>query len=233
MQPDALRFPVARRSFLSRLTAGAALFGFGAATPRAQTTPASPWAPAVHAEDDWYAQIPGKHRFFFDTTSAGALTNCVVYANNFFDANREGYGLEDRDLAVVVCLRHFSTPFAFGDAVWAKYGAPMARAMQFSDPVTKEAPTVNVYLRSGAGMPSPARGITLQSLAGRGVHYAVCGVATRAFAGIIGQATGGSSSDIYKELVANTVPNSHMVTAGIVAVNRAQERGYTFAYTEA
>ena len=109
--------------------------------------------------------------------------------------------------------------------------APLDRP--FSDPATKEIPTVNVYLRSGAGMPSPTRGVTLQSLAGRGVHYAVCGVATRAFAGIIGQATGGASSDIYKELVANTVPNSHMVTAGIVAVNRAQERGYTFAYAEA
>jgi len=30
-------------------------------------------------------------------------------------------------------------------------------------------------------------------------------------------------------VVANLVPNSHMVAAGIVAVNRAQERGYTLA----
>lgn len=40
-------------------------------------------------------------------------------------------------------------------------------------------------------------------------------------------------ADIYQEFVANTVPNSHIVVAGIVAVNRAQERGYTFAYTDA
>ena len=31
----------------------------------------------------------------------------------------------------------------------------------------------------------------------------------------------------YNELAANLVPNSHMVAAGIVAVNRAQERGFT------
>jgi len=32
---------------------------------------------------------------------------------------------------------------------------------------------------------------------------------------------------IYTELVANTIPNSHMVAAGVLAVNRAQEYGYT------
>ena len=37
-------------------------------------------------------------------------------------------------------------------------------------------------------------------------------------------------SDIFKELTENLIPNAHMVPAGIVAVNRAQERGYSFAY---
>jgi intracellular sulfur oxidation DsrE/DsrF family protein len=32
------------------------------------------------------------------------------------------------------------------------------------------------------------------------------------------------------ELAANLVGNSRLVPAGIVAVNRAQERGYSFAY---
>jgi len=33
---------------------------------------------------------------------------------------------------------------------------------------------------------------------------------------------------VYKELAASLVANSHLVTAGIVAVARAQERGYAF-----
>ena len=37
------------------------------------------------------------------------------------------------------------------------------------------------------------------------------------------------SEAVYKELTSNLIRNSHMVAAGIVAVNRAQERGYTFA----
>ena len=40
-------------------------------------------------------------------------------------------------------------------------------------------------------------------------------------------ATGGDADTIYNELAANLIPNSHLVPAGIVAVNRAQERGYS------
>jgi intracellular sulfur oxidation DsrE/DsrF family protein len=38
---------------------------------------------------------------------------------------------------------------------------------------------------------------------------------------------GGSTDTIYNELVANLISNSRMVPAGIVTVNRAQERGYS------
>jgi hypothetical protein len=34
---------------------------------------------------------------------------------------------------------------------------------------------------------------------------------------------------VFNELTANLVGNAHLVAAGIVAVNRAQERGYTLA----
>jgi len=43
--------------------------------------------------------------------------------------------------------------------------------------------------------------------------------------------TGKLDGDQREELAAHLVPNSHIVPAGIVAVNRAQERGYSFSYT--
>jgi intracellular sulfur oxidation DsrE/DsrF family protein len=43
------------------------------------------------------------------------------------------------------------------------------------------------------------------------------------------QASGGNADAVYNEVVGNLVANSHMVPAGIVAVSRGQERGYTFA----
>jgi intracellular sulfur oxidation DsrE/DsrF family protein len=35
--------------------------------------------------------------------------------------------------------------------------------------------------------------------------------------------------DVFKELTERLVPNARMVPAGIVAVSRAQEHGYTFS----
>jgi hypothetical protein len=60
-------------------------------------------------------------------------------------------------------------------------------------------------------------------------------MATRRTATTFAQKAGAGADDkakidaLYKELTANLVPNAHIVPAGIVAVNRAQERGYTLA----
>ena len=45
---------------------------------------------------------------------------------------------------------------------------------------------------------------------------------------MIARAVGGNAEAVNKELIANLVSNARMVPAGIVAVNRAQERGYSF-----
>ena len=46
----------------------------------------------------------------------------------------------------------------------------------------------------------------------------------------IAAAGGGDADAIYKDFTANLIPNSHIVPAGVVAVNRAQERAYTLIY---
>jgi intracellular sulfur oxidation DsrE/DsrF family protein len=127
-------------------------------------------------------------------------------------------------------LRHFSTPFAYNDMIWAKYGAGFSEALHFADPKTKQAPTANLYNSAAYGLTLPNFGTTLDSLIQKGVNFAVCDMATHFFAGTIAEKTKGNADAVYRELVANVIPNSHMVPAGIVAVNRAQERGYTFAY---
>jgi intracellular sulfur oxidation DsrE/DsrF family protein len=68
----------------------------------------------------------------------------------------------------------------------------------------------------------------LEGLLKRGAHLAVCQMASRAIAGSIARTAGVSADDVYKELASNLVMNAHLAPAGIVAVNRAQERGYTF-----
>jgi len=208
-----------RRSFLTRLNAGAASIAALAvgsvAMAQVKSTPAARWEPARHDKDDWMDALPGKHRVLFDTTSEEGVRNAALFANNFFLANHSDYGLENKDLSVIIVVRHLSTAFGYNDAMWAKYGAPIALRSNFVDPKAKEAPKVNVHTAK------------LDSLSKQGVPFAVCSMATRNLAELIAEATGGNGEAINSELVANLVTNARMVPAGIVAVNRAQERGYS------
>jgi len=222
---------VPRRSFLTRFSVGLAAFGAAfaqsersaAQPPAAQ--PATRWQPARHAQDDWLDRVPGQHRTVFDTTAPEGLGGAMLFANNLFVANQSGYGLTGSDVAVVIVLRHNSTPFAFSDAMWAKYGAVLAERSHIVDPKTGQAPTVNINNAATAGN----FGVTLSGLIGKGAHFAVCEMATRRIAGAIAQATGGDAAALFTELTGNLIGNAHMAAAGILAVTRAQERGYAFA----
>jgi intracellular sulfur oxidation DsrE/DsrF family protein len=202
--------------------------GLAAGTPVANAqSSAGSSRPARHAQDDWMDTLPGKHRLVFDTTTPAGFGAAVAYANNFLTADKDGYGLTDQDHGIIIVARHFATTFAYNDAMWAKYGKAMPPFVVLDDPKTKQRPTVNLYNVGTYGLDLPNLGTTIPDVVKRGVHFAVCQMATRFFAGPLAQATGGNADAVFNELVANLVGNSHMVAAGIVAVNRAQERGYT------
>jgi len=201
-----------RRAMLSVMGAAAAGVALAASPARAQAQPGK-FSPTRHKEDEWLDSLPGKHRVFIDAALTKGGSDALLYANNLFVANKSGYGLEDGDIATVVCLRHESTIFAFTTAMWAKYGVTIAKSSNYTMPNGAE-PTTN-----------PMRNI--DALAKRGVHFAVCGLATRRIAGQIATATGGKTDEILKELSDNLVPNGHMMAAGVVATTRAQEYGYS------
>jgi intracellular sulfur oxidation DsrE/DsrF family protein len=89
---------------------------------------------------------------------------------------------------------------------------------------------VNLYRIAGYGLQLTNLGNTIDDLIKRGVQFAVCDTATHFTAGQIAEMTKGDAAAIYKDLTSNTIPNSRYVSAGIVATNRAQERGYTIAH---
>ncbi len=223
----------ARRSFVGRLAAGAATLGAALATGSAplHAMAGSPdFKAARHPQDDWMDQLPGKHRFFLDAVTPNGAGGALGYANNYTIANKSGYALEAGDLARVVCLRHFATAFAFNDATWAKYGAIWGAMLGYNDPGTNAAPVRNVWNAAGLPGMQPNFGYTLDAAVKSGVHFAICDMATHFFAGQTAAKTGATADAVYGELKSNAVGNSHFVPAGIVAVNRAQERGYTFSY---
>ncbi len=225
-----------RRSFLNRLNAGVASLaaiavGGAAMAQQKPATTTTRWQPARHEKDDWFDSLPGKHRLVFDTTTPERMGDALLFANNFMRVNRSDYGLENSDLAVVIVARHRSTPFGYNDAMWAKYGMALAARSKVEDPTTKLAPKRNIYNAEEYGELAANRGTTLDSLFKQGVQLAVCSTSTRGYSRSIAEATGGNPDAIYNELTANLVSNARMVPAGIVAVNRAQERGYSLVST--
>jgi hypothetical protein len=207
-----------RRSFVSRMGGVAAMLGF--ADQKAADTPPTPgpsasWQPARHETDNWLEELPGKHRVVFDTWTASRFSDSMLFAGNVYRANRDGYGLTEKDHAVVIVVRHNTAPFAFNDAMWAKYNKAFCKRMNWLDPKTQEPPTVNIYTRQ------------LTNFVKQGLNLAVCNLTTRAYTQIIAQETQRSADEIYKELTTNTVGNAHFVPAGVVAATRAQERGYS------
>jgi intracellular sulfur oxidation DsrE/DsrF family protein len=229
-----LQQAVARRSFLSRIGGGIAALGAlggGSAVASADTQVPAPaeggrWQPARHSIDDWMEQLPGKHRLAFDTMTPDRFEDAIQFAGNFYMANKNGYGLENGDLAVVIVMRHRSAPFAYSDAIWAKYGGTLAKRAEFTDPKTKEAPKVN-YFTPTAADGARARGIA--SLIKLGVQFAICDLSTHGISSLIARDHGITAEAAYKELSTNLIGNGRLVPAGIVAVNRAQERGYAIA----
>jgi hypothetical protein len=222
-----------RRLFLSRLGLGAGMIGAtvaGAnaalAVPAKAASDEGNWRPARHPQDDWYDQIPGQHRFLVDTDNPEAMTWGLRFASNYFTANQNDYGLKDSDLAVIIVARHKSTSFGYNNAMWAKYGKYFSEQAEYVDPKTKEAPTANNLLTAeGAGsQPGP-----IDEIVKKGAHFAVCSMSSHALAGRIAKGTGAKPDDVFKEITSNLIGNARLVPAGIVAVSRAQERGYTLA----
>jgi len=223
------RRPFARRSFLSRLGGGFAAFGAALAANtsslQAQTrATAGAWQPMRHLADDWYDKIPGKHRMFLDAVSAHGVGEALHFASNIFTTSNSGYGLGTSDLAIVICLRHGATAFAFNDAVWTKYSEPLSAQTKMTDPKTNAASTKNPYNSLDR------RDETFDAMIKLGVHFAVCDKSSQGLAGSLARRTEGQSDAVYKELLAHVIGNAHMVPSGIVAVGHAQERGYAYAY---
>src|SRR5438094_5707410 len=216
----------ARRSLMTGLGAAAAAAVLVPGTTGAQTR-ASNFRPARHTQDNWMDELKGQHRIFIDSSTASGGAQAIRYANNQYMASESGYSLKPADLAIIVCLRHFATPFAYNDAAWKKYGKAFANIMQFKDPKTGLPPSSNLMNSADYGFALPNLGATITSLIQRGTRFAICDLATNFFATQIAQDIGASKDSVYKELVASAVPNSHFVPAGVVAVSRAQEYDYT------
>jgi len=181
-----------------------------------------------YAQDAWFDSLPGKHRLFLDATEITEAAAALGFAWNFLSTSQTGYNLKDADQAVIVCLRHNATEIAFSNALWQKYDA--LRTLKYKHPDTEKLVSGGNMFRPGSANPkSLGDAFTVDGLARRGVHFAVCGLATRALASqIAGRgAARDALEDIMDELRVALPANAHLMASGILAAQRAGEYGYT------
>lgn len=212
--------------------AGALAVGAGALATTAYTQDGSRkrWEHMPEDQDSWL-EIPNtRHRLAFDTTDAGSAAAGMNFAANYYLANATGYGINPKELGVVLILRAKSTPFAYNDSIWAKYHETFIDFLKLEGGLAERAKATNPLFTGGTPEWEGEEPRTLSELQQKGALFAVCGLATEGIAGILANGSSESASEIESDLKANLIPNARIVPAGIVAVNRVQEHGYAIAY---
>ena len=198
-----------RRQLIAGLGTTAAAVALGGGVVRAQG-PANAIQPARHAQDQWLTSRAAKHGVIIDVTSPGGVAEAIRFAGNIFRGHTTGYNVDEADVAIVMCLRHGATPYAYTDAMWSRHGRVLGRG----EDNAAEPPTRNPY-NTGDRM-------QLSELTNRGVRFMVCELASRGIAGrIVGQA--GDVDGMLEELEAALIPEARFVAAGVVGVTHAQE----------
>lgn len=215
-----------RRSLLTGMGVAAAGLTVGVGTANA----AEEFEPARHDLDAWMGEMPGSHRVFIDSSSGVGGADALHFSRNILNAHKSAYGGEDSDYAMILCFRHYVTVFGYQDSVWKKYGKSFHQMLNYPDPSTGEAPDINLMQSTGRGRMTN-NGVTVDIAQSRGVQIAICDAATNSISRRLSRAGHGEASDIYKELVDSAIPGSRFVSAGVMAVTRAQEYGYSVLAT--
>ncbi|MEP7380525.1 MAG: hypothetical protein ABI910_02500 [Gemmatimonadota bacterium] len=217
-------FTVPRRSFLSRLTAG--VTAFGAAVGGSALLPSAAAAVAVDDEmDRWFGGMTGTYKSLYDCAGPASAPDGVMFARNLIKFSADKLGTKDAENSVVVCFRHFATPFGYDDAMWDKY-PQMAKLLNANDPKTSKPATRNWLLHD---LIEGEAGANIPGITAHGTQFAICGAATTYVATLLADKTG-DAAKIEADLSAHLIPRARMTPAGVVAVQRAQKAGFAYTY---
>ena len=202
-----------RRGFLAN--AAAAVMTVAVARP----------APAqLPSREEWLRGLEGKHRQFFDVGSmqSGAPLRRV---HNFLATYASAYGLSEADINALFGAHGAGLPLVLGDAAWSAFG--LGQLYGVIDPASGAPATRNIFARPGAAMGIPAEA-SIARLQARGVRFLACNNTISSLAQQLG-AKRQDAADVRQALVASILPSVTVVPAMLVAGNRAQEEGLTYA----
>ena len=150
------KLPTHRRGFLGSVAGGAAALGLTSLAHPLELVAATGQVPA-HEDPGltaWLGKITGKHKIVYDTPEPNNGF-AFAWSRVFYLTNNET-GVADKDISVVIILRHNAIPFAMTDPMWDKYKT--AGPFTISDPATN-APSTHNFLYKAAALPLPGMGI--------------------------------------------------------------------------
>lgn len=204
-----------RRRFLTHLAGAAALLGLPA-TAHARSNLSRLDEESLKDGDAWMKLLTGKHRQFFHAMSAAEEP--LRMSSNFLDAYRDAFGAAASEVNAVIGVHAGALNMGFDDALWAKY--ELGKVSNVIDPSTKAPAIRNVFAREGT--------YNIAALQKRGIVVLMCNTALRNRATQMSIAHGVSYATMYAELSGGRLPGVILVPAMVVAINRAQERGFTY-----
>jgi intracellular sulfur oxidation DsrE/DsrF family protein len=201
-----------RRRFLG--SAATVLAGLGLGLPAVARADHVLSDDSIH--DEWMKSLKGKHRQIFHATVAA--DSAMLMANNFLDAYSEAFEAKPGEVNVVIGIHSGALSIGFNDAAWAKYS--FGKSSSVTDPATKEAAVKNIFARDGR--------LSVEESQKRGVVFLMCNTALRLRSRALATERGEPYETVYADLNASRLPGTVLVPALVVALNRAQEAGFTY-----
>ena len=214
---------LARRGFLTRLSASAATVAAVVAVPsrlRATTLSTSfAWADP----DAWIDRMRGTDRLVFHAHQR--LQPAVVAAHNIRLDARDSYGVAESDNSVAVATHGPAIAGMFRDDVWQAF--KLGEVYGINDGTTNQPAVRNPFL---SPLPNAPVDATVPMLIERGVQFIVCNVAVR---NLSRKLAGNSDGDaLHAQLLAGLVPGATVVPNVYVALSHAQQRGVSYIFMD-
>ncbi|HET6725444.1 MAG TPA: hypothetical protein VFH85_05515 [Gammaproteobacteria bacterium] len=221
-------YTIPRRTFIGWLAGGGAALALGGLLPSVADAALPAMSQSKHAgkwDELWLKRIDGRHRQVFDAVSPS--NEVLGFAVNYMNSNRDAYGLADDDITTVIVLRHIGIPMAFSDDIWRRY--KLGEMFKITDPRTKKPAVRNIFIKRHAKeMMFPDMALDL--LQARGVIVTCCSVALTVMSGMAAGRAGVSKAAAKNEWLEGLIEGVTLVPSGVLAVNRAQEKGCTYCY---
>jgi intracellular sulfur oxidation DsrE/DsrF family protein len=217
---DLMATKTARRGFLGRIAAAAAVVGLGGALPSRVAAENAPRERSSDAAlEAWFGKIQGKHRIIFDAPEPNEGLSAIwprVYLNTM-QATYPGTA------TAVVILRHGAIPLAMGDALWAKYNIGEMFKIKDGDAPAKKNPYATI-----TGL--PITGLGIAELLKSGVLVGACDVALTIYSSGAAQKMSLDPAAVKKEWIAGLLPGVQVVPSGVLGVAHAQELGCVYCF---